>query len=194
MSVNGVCNPYITATLDTEVRETTTAGDTTLTPRWSTDCEIPVDIQQWSRSVLRVQVWNRDTFVTDDFLGEASMPLADLTPELWDEDATMTKEHMGWCSLQPRHEFEEICGEIEIGLRLIMSPKTTARAEAAGGASVLLNDVRDRVSSTSILGAAVEEKAKEVNARRSSGTAGSLGGLEKMNSFYLTKEAKEVSG
>ena len=97
----------------------------------------------------------------------------------------MTKEHMGWCSLQPRHEFEEICGEIEIGLRLIMSPKTTARAEEAGGAAVLLDDVRNRVSSTSQLGAAVEERAKEVNARRSSGTSGSLGGLEKMNSFYL---------
>ena len=62
--------------------ETRCCGDTTTSPEWRKDVELPVSVAQWGRSSLKLQVWNREAFVTDDFLGQVVLPLKDLLPQV----------------------------------------------------------------------------------------------------------------
>ena len=119
-----------------------------------------MNVIQWETAALKIQVWNRDTFVTDDFLGQVVIPLKSLTPADYNEDATVTEEYMDWNALAPRHDHESVCGEIEVGVRLIMTDHTTSRAEAAGGAMALLEAVTSR--HVSLAASAAAQNAKQV--------------------------------
>ena len=68
---------------------------------------LPVNIAQWGRSSLRVEVWNREPFITDDFLGQVTLPLKAMTPESWDEEAVIHREAMAPLPLTAKHECEK---------------------------------------------------------------------------------------
>ena len=131
---------------------------------------LPVNIAQWGRSSLRVEVWNREPFITDDFLGQVTLPLKAMTPESWDEEAVIHREAMAPLPLTAKHECEKrnatpgeaqtqaggkaavlggsghgggmTTAKLRIGVRLIMSPATTAKADRLpGGAQALQKQV-----------------------------------------------------
>lgn len=62
--------------------ETRCCGDTTTSPEWRKDLALPVAVAQWSRSHLKMEVWNREAFLTDDFLGQVVVPLKNVLPQV----------------------------------------------------------------------------------------------------------------
>lgn len=62
--------------------ESRCCGDTTASPEWRKTFHVPVAVAQWSRSHLKLEVWNREAFLTDDFLGHVVLPLKDMLPEV----------------------------------------------------------------------------------------------------------------
>ena len=160
-AVHGVCNPYVRVVLDERVIETRTYGDTTTSPEFLKDFALPVDIGQWGRSALRIEVWNREPFLTDDFLGQLVIPLVSVTPQPWDEDAVIRPEQIAAHKLTARHsEGEKVNGELFIGLSLIMSPRTTERAEQLGGVAALRNQVSSKAVTRAAMDAALKSKAQ----------------------------------
>ncbi len=60
-AVHGVANPYCRVALDAAALATSAQGDTTTSPAWQRDFDLPADLAQWARSSLRLEVPPRRT-------------------------------------------------------------------------------------------------------------------------------------
>jgi hypothetical protein len=167
-NVHGVCNPYCKFTLDSRTEETKAQGDTTTSPEWRKDLVLPVGIGQWGRSVLKVEIWNREPFVTDEFLGQVLLPLKDMKPEAWDEHFVIEASSIKSLPLLPRvpTSAEVVCGSISLGTGLIMSPRTTAKALGMSGGAEQLAKQTQQASLTAQAMKAAAKKGKSSNKKR----------------------------
>ncbi|CAM9641398.1 unnamed protein product, partial [Sphacelaria rigidula] len=76
--VYGTTYPYCMLDLDDQGRRTSSVQSASVNPAWRQEIKFPVSVQQWVRSTVRIQVWNHDLFLTDDFLGQLYIPLKEV--------------------------------------------------------------------------------------------------------------------
>lgn len=113
-NTHGVSNPYCKIVFDAVSIETKTCGDNTVSPELKRDLALPVSIAQWDRSSLRIEVWSREPFVTDDFLGQVVLPLKDMVPNNWDENAVIDPSQIVNLPLCARFEDEVVRGSLQV--------------------------------------------------------------------------------
>jgi hypothetical protein len=94
--------------------ETKTCGDNTVSPELKRDLALPASIAQWDRSSLRIEVWSREPYVTDDFLGQVVLPLKDMVPADWDENAVIAPNQIVTLPLCARFDEEVVRGSLQV--------------------------------------------------------------------------------
>eukprot|EP00752_Nemacystus_decipiens_P003083 g2855.t2 len=139
----GKVYPYCLVDLDDQNRRTSSVQCASVSPSWQEDLTFDVSVQQWILSNLRVQVWHKDLFLTDDFLGHVTIPLTDVAVQKWDDDVDAPAPELKWYNLESRGRTKRATGRLQLGVRLLMNKSTSARASAVGGVDKL-KDIAER--------------------------------------------------
>ena len=133
---------FVTIELEGELRRTEQISAAAPALAWNDEFVFEVPREAWGDGVLSLFLWNRDPILSDDFLGAASLRLADLTlesadtsgAELHASDATWHKLQSGGSVLA-----EGACFELCVATKHLRKPTTepamvleadTAAAEA----------------------------------------------------------------
>eukprot|EP00903_Cladosiphon_okamuranus_P016576 g15291.t1 len=133
----GKVYPYCLVDLDDQNCRTSSVQCASVKPSWQEDLTFEVSVQQWVLSNLRIQVWNKDLFLTDDFLGHVTIPLKDVAVQKWDDDVDAPAPELKWYHLESRGRTKRATGRLQLGVRLLMNKSTSARATAVGGVDKL---------------------------------------------------------
>ena len=173
----GTSNPYCTLILDDQHCRTATPKSSSVNPTWDEDFVFPVELHQWVKSGLKIQIWNRDIHLSDDFLGYVDIDLSDLVPEDIPVDSKLDSEVVDgankeytefggearakgeqlWLNLNPKKKYETARGAVLIHVYLLMPASTSRRCQEAGGI-----DKFRQMLQTEVLEAGAEEREKKI--------------------------------
>lgn len=79
MDRNGYSDPYVKLTIDGQLQKSKIIKKS-LDPQWRQDFSWAGTLRQLTAEPMRLQVWDSDTFTSDDNLGSASVDLSSLQP------------------------------------------------------------------------------------------------------------------
>ena len=179
----GTSNPYCTLILDDQHCRTGTPKSSSVNPIWDEDFVFPVELHQWVDSGLKIQIWNRDIHLSDDFLGYVDVDLAALIPEDTPVDSKLDAEVAAakkngetqfggldgvsngvraqgkelWLDLNAKKKSQTARGMLMIHIYLLMPGSTRKKCEAAGGV-----DKFRQLLQTEVLDAGAEERDRKV--------------------------------
>jgi len=84
--VFGTSNPYGLLLVEDLHCRTEAAKLASVDPEWNENFVFPIEMKQWAnRTELELQIWNRDVYLSDDFLGFSKIDIGDLDLEAWRE-------------------------------------------------------------------------------------------------------------
>jgi hypothetical protein len=147
--VYGTSNPFVTMQVGGVLKKTSTVPSVSMNPVWNEAFAFSVTKQQLMEGTTRFQVWNRDLFLTNDFLGQCTMDF--LTIEHWDAAMQLSSEEGAWITLQPRRSSEAVMGELHVCTRVILNEALHAEAVRLGSAELLreqLSAAKDKHTET----------------------------------------------
>ncbi|GMH65121.1 hypothetical protein TrRE_jg11242, partial [Triparma retinervis] len=179
----GTSNPYCTLILDDQHCRTATPNSSSVNPSWEEDFVFPVELHQWVKSGLKIQIWNRDIHLSDDFLGYVDVDLSELVPEDTPVDSRLDSQVAAakksedtefgglvgvtngvrargeelWLNLNPKKPYETARGALLIHVYLLMPASTSKRCQEAGG----IEKFR-QILQTEVLEAGAEERDRKI--------------------------------
>ena len=212
----GTSNPYCVLKLDDQHCRTSTPKLASVDPIWGENFVFPLEKEQWVKSTLRVQVWNRDAYLSDDFLGYVDLELSSLEPEdlpVDGHDIKIPGERVSdvgedgergselhakgtgmWMKLVPKKKYEDARGELNIHAWLLMPSETQMLCEEEGGVAEFKKALLTKVLEAQLKGDSKdrghEEKMNEDRRRISSITFSDL--LEGVEERHLSMRGGEI--
>ena len=91
----GTSNPYGILTLEDLHCRSMSAKLASVDPEWNENFIFPLDLNQWATMAkLKIQIWNRDVYLSDDFLGLANVDIGKLPLECFGSEITNDEEGM----------------------------------------------------------------------------------------------------
>ena len=76
--VYGASNTYIQCTVDGVTQRTSCIRASCETEEWGQTFSFPINMLTWATGRITVSLWNEDVFLSDDFMGEYSVPIRQL--------------------------------------------------------------------------------------------------------------------
>eukprot|EP00899_Mesostigma_viride_P022424 jgi/Mesvir1/3366/Mv04260-RA.1 len=111
---NGKSDPYVILSIGNETHKTRFIPKT-LNPVWET--EVVFDVHDPQTEVLEVSLWDHDYGFRDDFLGKATLRLAEiLIKDSKDGEAGLSRQ---WYTLEKRSEASKVKGDICLSFQFI---------------------------------------------------------------------------
>ncbi|KAL6071210.1 RPS6 protein kinase [Balamuthia mandrillaris] len=107
--MGGTSDPYCILSVDGQ-KAKTKVKKKTLDPKWNETFTFKV----YSPTTIHLEVWDKDLFTADDFLGQVDIPLSDLSKD---------EEVDDWYSLNRRRSGEFVCGQIHLNIHYTSEQK-----------------------------------------------------------------------
>lgn len=121
-------NRYLVADLD-GVRKRTSYGMVSRggpNPVFEEFFTFKVKSAQWLTGTLRVQIWDHNIHLTDDFIGEMAIELRDLEPEPYEPKAQVLAQNAKWFQLRRSTLDDGNVGQLKVAFRLIMNAENVS--------------------------------------------------------------------
>jgi class 3 adenylate cyclase len=123
--VAGPANAYCALEVGGETQRTIAVPGVKTAARWREELCFPLTQAMWKDGVVDVSVWDRNSMLSDEFLGRTKLRLADVEQEGFEAYMSNSKPaEMQWHALLPRKKTEPIpLARISISCRLVLHSK-----------------------------------------------------------------------
>jgi class 3 adenylate cyclase len=131
--VAGPANVYCVLEVGDETKRTTAVPGIKSAPRWREELCLPLKQAMVRDGNVSLSVWDRNSMLSDEFLGRTNLRLADIEDETFESYMADSKPAvMKWHTLLPRKPTEPIpLAKISISCRLVLHPKGASGSSAS---------------------------------------------------------------